>query len=364
MSLSGSDGIAAKSWPHIGHRAGSPSGVRDDTVFIALLSADAGRRSKPGRVNPFGNRRRAATVGCLNRIERQARIARRVLNEPAAVWRAVMVEELPTPRSLAVAIVPLGIAVAIGNGTFLALFQFLDRVPYIVKVSAGAFLLAEGSLVAIWVAFGNRPLPVRILSAIPGMVVISLLPYFTKPHDVYTLAIGMAGVVVASLPPLMFRIIGWQLTRLTVGPDSANPQAEVIPAQFTLRQMFGWTMAVAIVAGLVRILLPKELSPQTIVTTMEIGAIYLFVGAIALATVWAAFNPRHPLVRLLAVIAVVALPRWIWPFWPFGGMRDSIYALNVCFTGCALLLFRRIGIRLVRLKPMHRLQPIDPARTP
>ena len=68
-----------------------------------------------------------------------------------------MVEELPAPRSLAVAIIPLGIVVVICNVLFLALFHFMDRLPYIVRASETAFVLAEGGLVAIWIGFGNRP---------------------------------------------------------------------------------------------------------------------------------------------------------------------------------------------------------------
>ncbi len=65
--------------------------------------------------------------------------------------------------------------------------------------------------------------------------------------------------------------------------------------------------------------------------------------------------------RLLAVVTVTGLPLWIWPF---GAMRVSVVALDVCFTGCALLLFRTVGIRLVRLKPKaHLLQAIGPAHT-
>ncbi len=270
-----------------------------------------------------------------------------------------MVEELPTPRSLAIAIIPLGIAATIGNGVFLALSHFLHRSSYMVHASETAFVFAEGSLVAIWIAFGNQPLPVRMFFAVPGMVVTSLLPHSAFSPDV---PIGIVLVVVASLPSLTFRIIGWRLTRLTVGPDSADPPTAENPAQFSLRQMFGWTLAVAMVAGLVRIFLrPEDLSPQTIVTLREICAICLFFGTLASATVWAVFNPHRPLMRLLAVVTVTGLPLWIWPF---GAMRVSVVALDVCFTGCALLLFRTVGIRLVRLKPKaHLLQAIGPAHT-
>jgi hypothetical protein len=161
-------------------------------------------------------------------------------------------------------------------------------------------------------------------------------------------------VVGASIPSLTFRIIGWRLVRLTIGPGTSIPPAAQNPAQFSLAQMFGWTLAVAMVAGLVRVLLrPEDLSPRMIVDLLTNGAVCLFFGAIASATVWAAFNPRRPLFRLLAVVAVAGLlPLSIlWPLRANGQgifMIVSLVALDACFIGCALLLFRPVGIRLVR----------------
>ena len=274
-----------------------------------------------------------------------------------------MADVLPAPRSLALAIIPLGVVVAIGNAVLLALFQVERRLPDIVQASATAFVIAEGSLVAIWIAFGNRPLPVRMVFAVPA-IVVTFLPHSTGPYGVYAFAVGMILVVGASLPSLMFRIIGWRLARLSAGP-ATNPPVSQNPAQFSLGQMFGWTLAVAMVAGLVRILLrPEDLSPGMIVDLLANGGICLFFGAIASATVWAAFNPRRPLLRLLAVVVVTGvLPLSIlWTLRANGQgifMIVSLIVLDACFTGCALLLFRPVGIRLVRCKPKTQPTPTN-----
>ena len=63
-----------------------------------------------------------------------------------------MADMLPAPERLALAIIPLGVVVAIGNAVLLALFQVERRLPDIVQASATAFVIAEGSLVAIWIS--------------------------------------------------------------------------------------------------------------------------------------------------------------------------------------------------------------------
>ena len=90
-------------------------------------------------------------------------------------------------KKLVVAISLLGVALTIGN---VLLFAFVKWLQHSTRSSDGlltqlcfaeAFMSAEGSLVAIGIAFGTRPLPVRLALAVPG-VAVAFLPTLTLPN--------------------------------------------------------------------------------------------------------------------------------------------------------------------------------------
>jgi hypothetical protein len=146
-------------------------------------------------------------------------------------------------KKLVVAIGLLGVALTIGN---VLLFAFVKWLQHSTRSSDGlltqlcfaeAFMSAECSLVAIGIAFGTRPLPVRLALAVPG-VAVAFLPTLTLPNGALALGMGLILVIIGSLPSLAARAAGWQVIRFSTMTDGANWQPGEMPMQFTLRQMF------------------------------------------------------------------------------------------------------------------------------
>jgi cation transport ATPase len=142
--------------------------------------------------------------------------------------------------------------------------------------------------------------------------------------------------------------------RFATETDAAEWQPKQNPAQFTLRQMFGWTLAVAMIAWLARFVARSDdFRPGTLRDLLMIVAVCLAGGAIAYGAVWAALGRGSPPLRLLVVAAVAGLSAHL-VFSLFnahsreGFLFISWPVLDVLLTGCALLLFRGIGFRLVR----------------
>src|SRR5260221_13895918 len=82
-----------------------------------------------------------------------------------------------TANDLTLAAIPLVIALMIGNIVLLGIIYSRLLPPDFLRIAASAFVTAEGSLVAIWIAFGRRPLPIRLTFAIPGVAEV-FLPFF------------------------------------------------------------------------------------------------------------------------------------------------------------------------------------------
>ncbi len=263
-------------------------------------------------------------------------------------------------KKLVVAISLLGVALTIGNALLFAFVKWLEHstpssdglLPQL--CFAEAFMSAEGSLVAIGIAFGSRPLPVRLALAVPGVAVV-FIPGLTLPNGVLAFGMGLILVVIGSLPSLAARATGWQVVRFSTMTDGANWQPGEMPMQFTLRQMFSWTLAVAMVAGLLRLLIrPEDFRPGMGADLLIGAAVCIAWGVVALAAVWATLGRRHPCRRLLGVVVITGLVALLL-LWLFGAndqvrrMVAGWATLNALLTGFGLLLFRPVGFRLVRL---------------
>jgi hypothetical protein len=278
-----------------------------------------------------------------------------------------------TANNLALAAIPLGIAVIIGNIILLRLVNSGLLPPDFLRIAASAFVTAEGSLVAIWIAFGSRPLPIRLTFAIPGVAVV-VLPYSVMSYGAaqFPFGIGLASlgskisgpaiafvfdillVVGVSIPLLAARILGWRLLQFPTESDAINAQSGQNPTQFTLRQMFGWTLAAAMVAGLARLVVRDDYFRFGVVTVLLVEARNCVAcSAVALSAMWAALGRGRPSRRLLIVVASTGLITFTGLSLLKVGVLGifeivSSAVLDALMTYCGLLLFRRIGYRLVR----------------
>ena len=278
-----------------------------------------------------------------------------------------------TANDLTLAAIPLGIALIIGNIVLLGIIYSRLLPPDFLRIAASAFVTAEGSLVAIWIAFGRRPLPIRLTFAIPGVAVV-FLPYFIMSDGAAPFPFGIRSVlrdsaiaggaiafvfdillvVGVSVPLLTARIAGWRLIQFVTDADAINARSGRSPTQFTLRQMFGWTLAAAMVAGLARLVVRPDYYRFDAVTILLVEARSCLVcSAVALSVMWAALGRGRPSRRLLIVAAGTGLLTFLGlTLLKYGVLAIfeivSSAVLDALMTYCGLLLFRRIGYRLIR----------------
>jgi hypothetical protein len=142
--------------------------------------------------------------------------------------------------------------------------------------------------------------------------------------------------------------------RFSTETDRADREPHDSPMQFTLRQMFSWTIAVAMVAGLFRLVFrPSDFRPGMGTILLADGAMCLGCGVVALAATWATLGRRHPGRRLLAVVMLSGVAAMV-ILWLFSAPDDVVLivtgwaALASLLTSVGLLLFRRAGFRMVR----------------
>jgi hypothetical protein len=214
-------------------------------------------------------------------------------------------------------------------------------------------MLAEGSLVALYIGFGARALPVRLAFSIPGVAFV-FLPVLGLPDGPFAFTVGMIFVVVVAVPSVVARSMGWRVVR--VAKIAVAPQPRCAPLQFTLGQLFSLTVAVAMVAGILRLLAQfgdGYLRRGSVSDLLFGGVVCLISGVIALGGVWGAFGRRRPIPRLLVVIGLSSLvPLLILLLTGANGqptfMLVSMAAFDALFVSTALLSMRPLRFRLVR----------------
>jgi hypothetical protein len=310
-------------------------------------------------------RRRPIAFGGLSSHDAMICVWRSKADKLNIERRRRQMEQKAQPTDLAPAVIPLAVALVVGNSIVLALIHARTAPPEILQAAVAAFVSSEGSLVAIWIAFGSHSLPVRLAIAVPGAAMI-FVPFFIedRPDAAAMFATALLLVVIVAIPLLLMRATGRRLIRFVTDDDAKDWQRDENPAQFTLRQMFGWTLAVAMVAGLARLVagtddfrhdMPREL--------LATGAVCLACGAMAYGAAWAALGRRNPAARLAGVAAIATLLGWAILMLlsiPFGAPVEAVFmvmawvVLDALMTGCALLLFRAVGFRLVRASRSNR----------
>ncbi len=268
-----------------------------------------------------------------------------------------MVKE-PKIAESGVAVFSVVFVVLAGNLVLTGLTSIRHEPPLLIIATALAFVGSELGLLAIWLGFGSFPLPLRLVLTVPGTLII-FFPFYV--HDMnlnrdwrYLAAFNLV-VLTMAIPALLVRTAGWRLVRFDWPSQAENWRPEGRPMQFTLRQMFTWTLAVAMVCGWLR-LMPEDFwgEPGAILIS---ALVFFLLGAAAYATVWAALGKSLPAVRLLIVSAatafVVLVPCVIFQV-PLEVSTCFVMGagLGVWTLGGALCLLRMIGWRLVRPRSM------------
>jgi hypothetical protein len=273
------------------------------------------------------------------------------------------------------AVAGLIIVVVIGDAMLTAAFKSVRGPSIGVMTVTFAFLACEIGLLACWLAFGNYPLLIRLASIVPlsGLV---FFPFFVEDGPAHEQFVAFAGcnliVFSVAVLPLLMRVFGVRLVRLGPANEITPSPSDQKPLQFTLRQMFGWTLSVAIVAAVVRFVIPRDFhleASELISVAMALLATFGIGGAAVCGTVWAALGFGRPVGRLL-IVGGACFVISLMTFAAFHArdkeaLLTSVAAgLGALLTGCVLLLWRAAGFRLIRARrnprqPESHFQRVD-----
>jgi hypothetical protein len=261
-------------------------------------------------------------------------------------------------RPPAIAIIAAVVTVVIGDGVVTVAFKTSRGPPIAIQVATMAFLASEISLLACWLAFGSQELPIRLVSVVPGYVLI-FFPLFVEGGPLHGefVAFAVCNLIVVGVAtlPLLMRAFGARVVRLDPTNVFVSVASDQNPFQFTLRQMFGWTLSAAMVAALIRFVVPPE--TQLAAAARIVGAIATFVTASAAVcgAVWAALGRGTPL-RRIPIMALAFSGVTLMICTAFHAPSDEMWGttavvgLEIALTGCALLLWRSAGFRLIRAR--------------
>jgi hypothetical protein len=212
-----------------------------------------------------------------------------------------------------------------------------------------AYFSGMGCLLAIWLAVGKSAIWLRLaLATLPG---IAWGLAFRNSNGLDS-AIAAILVPLASLPSFGIRSLGYRLVRIRARAAREEKPIAPGPIQFSLRQLFGLTAAVAVYAFVGRLAAKTE-GPFMV-------AFFVLLSLSGACAARAALGWRHALRRLF-VIAVIsgAIPFLVltlsdddsWPHlkWLLVRIFTGWAAFHLLVVGAALTLFREVGYRLIRL---------------
>jgi len=224
--------------------------------------------------------------------------------------------------------------------------------PIVVIIGCIIWVSASVGLLAIWLGLGGGPVWLRLLivgaTAALGTVVATEGRW--EPEGFAVLALF---VVAIALPFGVVRALGFKMGRIDVAKPDAGAGSGLRRGQFSLRQLFGWTVAAAMVASVARFVPPMA-------EELVVAGIWAMVGSVVFAgTAIAIFAPRRIATVALGLGALcftvgsatggasILLSAGRVTAGEFAAMVAATVG-TVLLTGFTLLLFRRLGYRLQR----------------
>jgi len=215
-----------------------------------------------------------------------------------------------------------------------------------------AWLTSGLGLLTVWLGIGGGRLYLRLLViGVIGAITVLLVGKGTWSVEAF------AGFVLflaaGALPFGLLYIVGLELMSAEAARHSGGARAELRGGQFSLRQLFGWTVAATLVASVARF---AKIEPRD---GLVFGVMAGTFSLIAVGAVCAALLPgRNQTVAIrIAILSASAIMLTIGVTVLFSGAppRDeeiSYLALtslvHVWFMSFVLLLYRRLGYRLRR----------------
>jgi hypothetical protein len=240
-------------------------------------------------------------------------------------------------------------------GCFVSLFA--DRLSdgrarfSLAQITLISLLSSLATLFVLWVGIGTHQAWIRMIGALMIGLGFAGGPkdFFGPKLIAFTASIGL----IAALPCFAMWLLGFRLVKFSSAAAEAEYVARMTRLQFSLRRVFVLTAAVAIAAFLMRGLFSQESGP--VFGAQVLGALTV-ISLSAPAAAITALGPRNPVRRsfgvagLFGILALVFLE--LFPNLAVQPLEISAWAtLNLLFSAGALLLYRRIGFRLVRTLP-------------
>jgi hypothetical protein len=217
-----------------------------------------------------------------------------------------------------------------------------------------AILLAQGSLLAIWAAFGGRATPWRFAGVVATLAVATLLlKKLTSSSALDPQTWGyfmLANMIGTSAPCLLLRFLGLQVVRPLAQDSGAVPYR----FQFSLRSLLEWTAAVAVLCSMLQIMPADFRQEFTGARWYRMVIVFAVAGLVSVVWLWVALGARWLALRLaLLALTLAAVTTLILMTHPPSIL--FIVALVASHAGClfgTFLAVRTLGCRLLWRPPM------------
>lgn len=250
---------------------------------------------------------------------------------------------------------PLGLTVAIvaalgDRVAFYVMHESAFHHPPLLDAGALAWTTASMSLLAVWLGLGAARVYLRLL--VVGAAT-ALLTFMADEGDFrgWQFAEVSLVVVAAAIPFGLLYICGFGLVNVRAGCNAGGADGRLLRGQISLRQLFGWTIAAAMVASVARLERNEPLDwLQLAITSVVFATAAIGAGSATLMPV-----RKNTLKLCLAILGgctlgLAALLSLLMGF--SGGPESFLLGLalieHVALLSGVLLLFRRLGFRLQR----------------
>ena len=160
----------------------------------------------------------------------------------------------------------------------------------LVDYTCAAIMYAQPYLVAIWIAFGERTLPWRLVAV---AVCLTCLSHCVDGFFIEAIAALGPGIAFVLGPLLLARTFGLRFYDASEAVAQDNPPR----FQFSLRRMLEWTAAIAVLCSLAAIVSPelhKELHSVVTEEPLMLAVLHALLGGMSLVLVAIVLGMRRP----------------------------------------------------------------------
>jgi hypothetical protein len=226
--------------------------------------------------------------------------------------------------------------------------------PLLYLMCAAWFTSGFG-LLTVWLGLGGGRLYVRLL--VMGMISAILVLVVGKGHwSAGAFALSVLFPAAGAAPFGLLYIMGFELASAADARASGGGGAALGRGQFSLRQLFGWTVAATLVASLARF---ATISPGDAVLFGVWAATFSLISIGAVFATLLPGGPEAVVLRAVMLYPAAVLAAGFAAALLVGAARAGINVegiwhlaftmlMHVLLMGLVLLLYRRLGYRLRR----------------